>query len=43
VTVVFKPDINFILSGNINVKTYQFKKVFNGDTVYITQLTQQKS
>ena len=46
---VFKPDINLILSANcnktanINVITYQFKTVFNGDTAYITQLKRQKS
>jgi len=41
--------MNLIQSGNcnktakINVKTSQFKTVFNGDTTYIRQLKQQKS
>jgi len=47
--MVFKPDINLILSANCNktantnVKKQQFKTVFNGATAYITQLKQQKS
>jgi len=50
ITVVFKPEIKLIRSGNcnktanINVKKLNsLKKVFNGDTAYITQLKRQKS